>query len=194
MLGWNEAVWFAFLWSLALKGTAVLCAAYLAAFALRHRSAAARHLVWTAAFAALLALPLLSVSLPSLRIPGASSILPDASNLVFRATATATAADALQQTQSPMQTPRIARPLSSSQSNWPLWLMLCWIGGSLVVLGQMVVAYIGMARQRASAPSFLDSHAMGEMPRGVLALQAARGSMPMTFGVLQPVVFMPADA
>src|SRR5580700_6527130 len=91
MLGWNEAAWFAFLWSLALKGTAVLCAAYLAAFALRHRSAAARHLVWTAAFAALLALPLLSVSLPSLRIPGAESILPNASNLVFRVTATGAA-------------------------------------------------------------------------------------------------------
>jgi TonB family protein len=194
MLGWNEAAWFAFLWGLALKGTAVLCVAYLAAFALRHRSAAARHLVWTAAFAALLALPPLSVSLPSVHIPGASAILPDASNLVFRVTATATAGGALQPAQSPMQTPRIARPFSGSQSNWPLWLMLCWLGGSLVVLGQMLVAYIGMARQRASAPSFLDIHALGEMPQGVLALEAARGSMPMTFGVLQPVVFMPADA
>jgi TonB family protein len=194
MLGWNEAAWFAFLWSLALKGTAVLCAAYLAAFALRHRSAAARHLVWTAAFAALLALPLLSVSLPSLRIPGASAFLPDASNLVFRATATATAADALQQAELPAQTPRIARPVSRSQSNWPLWLMLGWLGGSLVVLGQMLFAYLGMARQRATAPSFLHIHALGEIPRGVLALEAARGSMPMTFGVLQPVVFMPADA
>src|SRR5271156_5013346 len=191
MLGWNEAAWVAFFWSLALKGTAVLCAAYLAAFALRHRSAAARHLVWTAAFAALLALPLLSVSLPSLRIPGASSILPDASNLVFRATATATAADALQQTQLPTQTPSSARAVSRTPSNWPLWLMLCWLGGSLVVLGQMLFAYIGMARHRASAPSFLDSHALGEIPQGVLALKAARGSMPMTFGVLQPVVFMP---
>src|ERR1700684_2784942 len=123
MLGWNEAVWFAFLWSLALKGTAVLCAAYLAAFALRHRSAAARHLVWTAAFAALLALPLLSVSLASLRIPGAASLLPDASTLVFRATATPTAADALQQAQLPMRTAQIAQPVSRSQSNWPLWLM-----------------------------------------------------------------------
>src|ERR1700679_2505596 len=96
MPGWNEAAWFAFLWSLALKGTAVLCAAYLAAFALRHRSAAARHLVWTAAFAALLALPFLSFSLPSLRVPGAASILPDASNLVFQVTATAGTRDALQ--------------------------------------------------------------------------------------------------
>jgi TonB family protein len=194
MTGWSEAVWFAFLWSLALKGTAVLCAAYLAAFALRHRSAAARHLVWTAAFAALLALPLLSVSLPSLRIPGAAAILPDASNLVFRATATATAGDASPQAQLAMQTQQTAQPGSRNQNNWPLWLMLCWLGGSLVVLGQMLFAYLGMARQRSSAPSFLDIHALCEIPPGVLALESARGSMPMTFGVLQPVVFMPADA
>src|ERR1700679_3695811 len=124
MPGWNEAAWFAFLWSLALKGTAVLCAAYLAAFALRHRSAAARHLVWTAAFAALLALPLLSASMPSLRIPGAASFLPDASNLVFRATAPATAGEALQSPPLPTHTSRFAQPGSRSQTNWPLWLML----------------------------------------------------------------------
>jgi TonB family protein len=199
MLGWNEAAWFAFLWSLALKGTAVLCAAYLAAFALRHRSAAARHLVWTAAFAALLALPLLSVSLPSLRIPAAfsqigASILPDASTLVFRVTTTATAVTA--SSQDPTEAPgtRAAQPVSRGRKNWPLWLMLCWLGGSLVVFGQMLIAYLGMARQRSSAPNFLDLHALGELPEGVLALETARGSMPMTFGVLQPVVFMPADA
>src|SRR5580704_11816993 len=138
MLGWNEAVWFAFLWSLALKGTAVLCAAYVAAFALRRRSAAARHLVWTAAFAALLALPLLSVSLPSLRIPGAASILPDA-DLVFRGTTIATALETGPSAPSASPTMRIARPVSRGQSNWPLWLMLVWLAGSLVVLGQMLV-------------------------------------------------------
>jgi TonB family protein len=194
MFGWNEAAWVAFFWGLALKGTAVLCAAYLAAFALRHRSAAARHLVWTAAFAALLALPLLSISLPSLRIPGAAAILPDASNLVFRVTATAAAGSELAQLQPPAHATQSARPDSRGQSNWPLWLLLCWLGGSVLVLGQMLFAYIGMARQRASASSFLDLHALGEMPQGVLALEAARGSMPMTFGVWKPVVFMPADA
>jgi TonB family protein len=194
MFGWNEAAWFAFLWSLALKGTAVLGAAYLAAFALRHRSAAARHLVWTAAFAALLALPLLSVSLPSLRIPGAASILPDASNLVFRVTATASAGNASPQVRATAPAVPAATPASRSPRNWPLWLMLCWLGGSLVVFGQMLAAYLGMARQRSRARNFLDLHALGEMPEGVLALEAARGSMPMTFGVLRPVVFMPADA
>jgi TonB family protein len=194
MLGWNEGAWFAFFWGLALKGTAVLCAAYLAAFALRHRSAAARHLVWTAAFAALLALPLLSVSLPSLRVPVAASILPDASNLVFRVMATATAVSASPQAQSAASAAPAARPAAAIRTNWPLWLMLCWFGGSLLVLGQMLVAYLGMARQRSSAPNFRDLHALGEIPEGIVALEAARGSMPMTFGVMQPVVFMPADA
>jgi len=60
---------FPILWTLAVKGTVILCAAWLVAWSLRGRSAATRHLVWTAAFAALLALPALTISLPQLRIP-----------------------------------------------------------------------------------------------------------------------------
>src|SRR5579859_3987242 len=88
MLGWNETAWFSIFIGAALKNTAVLGAAWLATFLLRGRSAAARHLVWTAAAAAVLALPFLSVSLPALRIPGASGLLPDV-GVLFRTTATA---------------------------------------------------------------------------------------------------------
>src|SRR5260370_28138137 len=88
MLGWNETAWFAFFMSAALKSTAVLGAAWLSTFLLRGRSAAVRHLVWTAAAAAVLALPFLSVSLPALSIPGASGLLP-AVGVLFRTTATA---------------------------------------------------------------------------------------------------------
>jgi hypothetical protein len=59
MLGWNVAQWFSIFASAALKSTVVLGAAWLAAGALRGRSAALRHLVWTAAAAAVLALPFL---------------------------------------------------------------------------------------------------------------------------------------
>src|SRR3974377_692467 len=61
----------------ALKGTAVLGVAWLVAFCMRGRSAAARHVVWTAAFAALLRLPFLSLSLPALRVPVKSGLAPD---------------------------------------------------------------------------------------------------------------------
>src|ERR1039458_496923 len=42
---------------LAVRGTIVLAVAFVAAYALGRASAAVRHLVWTAAFAALLLLP-----------------------------------------------------------------------------------------------------------------------------------------
>jgi hypothetical protein len=58
-----------FFLGIALKSTAVLGAAVLAAGLLRNRPAAIRHLVWSAAFAAILALPLLAISLPALRVP-----------------------------------------------------------------------------------------------------------------------------
>ena len=56
MFHWNEAAGTAFLLNLAVKSTALLAAAWLAAFALRRQSAAARHMIWMATFAALLGL------------------------------------------------------------------------------------------------------------------------------------------
>src|SRR5690348_18371039 len=53
----------------AIKGTAILGVGWLAALALRGRSAAARHLVWAAVASAVLALPLLAIVLPALRVP-----------------------------------------------------------------------------------------------------------------------------
>src|SRR5437588_6999371 len=86
MLGWNETAWFAMFIGVALKSTVVLGVAWFAAFALRGRSAAARHLVWTAAAAAVLALPFLSVSLPVLPVPAPAGL---AANFVFRTTVAA---------------------------------------------------------------------------------------------------------
>src|SRR2546421_9572712 len=86
MLGWNGSAWFSILMSAALKSTIVLGAAWMAAFLLRGRSAAARHLVWTAAAAAVLALPFLSISLPALRVPLAGALLPEAT-VLFQTTA-----------------------------------------------------------------------------------------------------------
>src|SRR6266566_448947 len=90
MTGWNELAWFAIFVGAALKSTAVLGAAWLGAFLMRGRSAAARHLVWTAAAAAVLALPFLSVTLPILPVPVAGALLPDVS-VVFQTAATARA-------------------------------------------------------------------------------------------------------
>src|SRR5207253_1019837 len=55
--------------AIALKSLVLVAVAWLAAVMLRRRSAAARHALWTAVFAALLALPWLSLLLPALRMP-----------------------------------------------------------------------------------------------------------------------------
>ena len=69
----------------AAKGTMVLAVASAIAWTLRKRSAAARHLVWTAAAAALLSLPILSLTLPVLRVVPAAQEGPFA---VFQTFAT----------------------------------------------------------------------------------------------------------
>ena len=60
---------FAILADTALKGLVLIAAAAIAAYALRKKSAAARHAVWTAAVLGHLALPILTLLVPQWRIP-----------------------------------------------------------------------------------------------------------------------------
>jgi TonB family protein len=193
MFGFNESAWFSLFAVTALKSAAVLTAAWLAATLLRGRSAAARHLVWTAAFAALLALPFLYVSLPPLRV--ASKFLSP--NISFQST-TIAKADATTARHAGAGVTSPAQP-ASRRPGLLFWLMLLWAAGTAAALLQTVVAMISMARVRRQSRSFREpdleplSQALG-IQHQVELLEAHRGSMPMTFGLLRPAVFMPADA
>ena len=92
MGNWTLSAW-PILASAALKSTLVLGVAWLLSTLLRRRSAAARHIVWTASAAALLALPLLSVVLPALRVRVANRVLPADTTLVFRTSSAARRTD-----------------------------------------------------------------------------------------------------
>ncbi len=192
MLHWNEAAGMAFFANLALKSTALLAAAWAGSWMLRKQSAAARHLVWMAAFAAALALPVLSVALPALSPSWMAGWIPDGSTIVFHSNASAnpgaaTNAGAAVSAVTASGHAAAAMP----RIDWPLWMMLIWCGGSLILLTQMTAAYLRMAQVRRKARGFDVRRCM---PKGVTALETAAGSMPMTFGVLRPVVFLPADA
>jgi len=193
---WNEAAWIAFFAGAALKSTAVLAAAWLVAVLLRRRSAAARHLVWTAASAALLALPFLSLALPALPVTMARVLLPP--GVVFQATATAsdkaTASGVQHRTSAsiPLQ-PRPWRP------DWRLTLMLLWSAGSAVSFVRMAIAWAAIERiRRTSTPLLIADLAALTEPLGlhdeVDVLETRPGSMPMSFGLLRPAVFLPAEA
>lgn len=171
----------------ALKSTAVLGAAYLIATVLRSRSAAVRHLVWTAAFAALLALPFLSLSLPALPLSVDDTLLP--AGVIFRTTASASAL-------SPQ-----AAGLATEQTgaNWLLLLTLLWAAGTAISLGQMALAGIGLRRMRRAArtgiiPDLAAFRQSLGIRREVDVLETEPGVMPMTWGIFRPAVFLPSPA
>jgi TonB family protein len=192
MLGWNESAWYSLFVITALKSIVALGAAWLAANLLRGRSAAARHLVWTTAAAALLALPFLSISLPALRVS-----LAGAPSVVFQTTTSASVEAPASRAQ-----PRAELPAPKSRPwlpDWRLALMLLWAGGAAAALAQMLTAAVVIWRLRRQTSPFNDL----ELPGLTLVLgiqhdvdirATRRGSMPMTFGLIRPVVFMPADA
>ena len=89
MTNWME---YSFFMSVALKGTLILGTAWVAALLLYKSSAAVRHLVWSAALAALLVLPFLVLALPALPVSIADSLLSP--GFIFQANASAGAEDA----------------------------------------------------------------------------------------------------
>lgn len=194
MLRWYEPVWLAFLMSAALKSTLVLALAWTVTKLLRGYSAAARHVVWTAAAAAVLALPFLSMGLPELRLPVS---LP---GLTFQTTVAAGADDPAAASEA-IRGNLPSQPGKSTpwHPDWPLCWMALWAAGSALALAQMISATAVMARARRKARSYLGEDFTGlaeelRIPHQVAVLEAAPGSMPMTFGLLRPAIFLPADA
>src|SRR5260370_38905621 len=102
----------------ALKGTFILLAACLLSVGLRRASAAARHLVWTVAFAALLLLPVLSIAVP-------------------RWTVTVPQSPIRPELPSQIRTPVTAasKPVRAELD----WLFLVWLAGATFVLARFGV-------------------------------------------------------
>src|ERR1019366_5086475 len=179
MVNWTASAW-PILASAALKSTLVLGAAWLIAYVLRGRSAAARHMVWTASAAALVALPFLSVGLPALHLPLANAVLPADVGLGFRATAA--------------RAPAAEREIDGKTA-----LMLLWMAGIAAGLLQMLAASARLWRTRRAArvsPDQAEADRLAThlgIEHTVRVLETGSG-MPMTFGVLRPTVLLPEEA
>ncbi|HTQ53519.1 MAG TPA: TonB family protein [Bryobacteraceae bacterium] len=189
MWHWNETAWFSVLTAAAAKSTAVLAVAWLASILLRRRSAAARHLVWTAALAAILLLPFLSAALPVLRIPVADSMPPVVSVLFHEATA-APAEAATAPASPPTNLTQAAAP-PAWRPDLQAWLMLLWAAGTLLALARTLISYaIAWRARRAATPL----PPVPGVARPVDILQTAPNSMPVTLWLGRSVILMPADA
>jgi TonB family protein len=180
----------------AIKGTAILAVAYVAALALRKRSAAARHLVWTAAAAALLALPLLSVVLPALRVPirSAGAIALFQADSLGRAGGSSTGRNAAS------RFPAASGPSIAPMADWRPWVVGLWAAGAATGMLQMFWAAALLWRLRCNSRAFGELGAAFslcdalDIGHPVEILESAHATMPMTSGVLRPTVFLPAGA
>lgn len=195
MFVWNDAS-FSFLTGTALKSTVVLSAAWVVVLLLRKRSAAARHLVWVAAVAALLALPLLSVSMPALRVPISSSLVP--SVFSFQVTAAAPSAHSAA-SQSPSAFSRDLPSNRGWQPGWGFMVLFIWAAGAVAAFAQMLLASARASWMRTKAKPLHDPDftALAEsigLHHHVDLLETPSGTMPMTFGVFRPAVLVPAAA
>jgi TonB family protein len=176
--------------NLTLKSTVVLALAWLVALALGRRSAAARNLVWTAAFAILLALPLLTFSLPAWPHPFANGILPADSGVTFR---TGVSVAGGPQLTAPVAQPAVPAKAAPAPMDVRRMAGLAWAGGALLFLLHMLGAYANVWRlRRGSSISPHDPAEFG-IEEPVLLLEMADG-MPMTSGVFRPTIFLPSES
>ena len=182
-------IWNSLLAGVALKSIVLLGAAGLLAILMRRQSAAALHVFWTAAFAGLLALPLLTASLPGLYAPVAPGIVfqataPLRSRLGFETSEPRPLASGIPGN-SPRGTPAESR---RPRRTAPL-IFLLWFAGTAISLAQMAVAWLAVVRIGRKARPF-----PGIAVEGVKVLESPAGSMPMTFGLLRPAILLPSDA
>jgi beta-lactamase regulating signal transducer with metallopeptidase domain len=199
-----------------VKATVLLLLAAAGSWALRHSSAALRHLVWALACGGVLGLPLASALLPSLRVAGWPRF--DAPVAVHQVSSEPLAAPtrhtATPQPETVQPAVRVASPTAQPTvdegsvrftvtTDWTAWIVPAWLSGVAAVL---ILLALGIARiwwlDRFTAlledESWLRladdlSRAIG-LTRRVRLLRAAGPAMPMTWGIRRPAILLPAEA
>lgn len=177
----------------ALKSIVVLSLAWLAAWLLRKRSAALLHLIWSAAFVVLLALPVLSVSLPALELPGTARLLtPD---FIFETTVSASSQS--------ISAPAVHRDRLSmvpgSSMDWAAIILLLYAAGVVLSAVQMCLGLIAIRRMRRKAHPITFAAFPGlkrsiGIRRRIDILAMADGCMPMSFSLRRAAIFLPFKA
>lgn len=162
---------------IALKTSLLLAAAGLLSVALRRQSAAFRHLLWTVTLALCVLLPVAAFYLPSLSVLTLPLLAPPASSAA-----------------------------SAGGSGWelsrlPSLLITLWIAGTSIVLIRELLASVGLARWARQAYPLTSASwsatlarisARAGLDRRVRVLESKQLASPCMWGVLRPVLLLPA--
>ena len=192
---------------LLLKATLVLALAPIAALALRRAPASTRHRLWSWTFAALLALPVLGVTLPPLNVPlpggMASTLALSPPAVTPPSTAVAAVPETMPASAMPEPEP-IVVAMSPTRQLTPIEIVgSLWLAGSLLSLLTLIVSVLRVHWLSKSAGPLEDpgwSDAMTSIAQR-LALRlpvslriSPRVATPMAGGFLRPTVFLPSSA
>lgn len=204
-----------------VRASALLAVAALADLVLRLRaSAATRHLLWTLAIAALLAMPIASYILPEWTVP-----IPISRSFAPRAATTATAASNLMVTQAvasrtlpapciedgtrcePDTAPAGTSTLVSVPRLTPgaaiAALYVVYAAGLVVLLVRLVLEPFALRRLTRASRDVTDASwrrlrddaaAQLRVFRTVRLVRSERDVMPLTFGTIAPTIVLPASA
>jgi beta-lactamase regulating signal transducer with metallopeptidase domain len=192
----------------AVRGTLVLLAALAATGLMRRSSASARHLVWLAALAALLLLPLARsfvpewrvLPLPAAPVASAPDVAPAPSPIDHPSEITSSAS-----------APASAAPAVAAVPAQRWWVSMDWIRLALMVWAAGVLLFglrlaYGVARIRwieRRATELTDDEWVTltdglarrlRLGRIVRLLREPAATVPMTWGVFHPVVLLPAES
>ncbi len=168
----------AFLSLTALKATIVLAAAFFGAAALRRSSASARYFLWIATLVAVLAIPVLSIAIRPWSVP-----IP------------APHAAIVSIDPQPVQTAPAPGPAR--------WLFALWLCGAVIVLVRVAAGHLRIRLSLRRAPVLRDpvwqsklaeiSASIG-LRRGVDLRRGAETEVPFSYGLLRPVIVLPAQS
>ena len=154
--------------TLIIKGTLVLIVAFTVAFALWRGSAAMRHLVWTGAFVCLLVLPLLREIAPAWRVAVPTPAMHGLS-VIYEDSTPARA--------------------SVPRQEWHFNFMMVWYAGITLAMVRLLVAFLRLRRLRMAARPV-----QWKGPPGPRLLESDQIDLPITFGILRPVIVFPFGA
>ena len=193
----------------ALRGSIILVAAGVVTIALRSKPAALRHAVWTLAIACQLTLPLLALVMPQ-----RSVVVGPIATYLGRAAVVAPptrSTPAIDRSTSPntggaaaavTTAPAISSP-SPDFTTLAGWLGVLWATGALLVLLRFLVGTVLVARETRQAKRpirrewiLLAGRIQEDMQlrRPAKLVWGTKREVPYTWGIVQPVICLPADA
>ena len=192
------SAWPVCLRDLSAKSALLLLMALALTWAMRRASAAARHLVWGLTFAGLLLLPLLSVTLPARSVP----VLPwPAASASVSSPVTLPSLTATKASPTPASHQRPALP--PALPAWPLLLCRLWLLGVGLAASPLLTGLL-LAAQRIRRCSLVtdpvtlslatEAGRQLGLRRPVSLRSGPLVSVPVTFGLIRPVILLPEEA